>query len=95
MATIYNLDASPKRCEMRGQITISVDADLAEFYYSAPDSERRKLDLIINLRLRNFVNQGQRQGQGRPLLEIMDDISRKAQQRGLTPEILQSILDEE
>ena len=78
---------------MRGQITISVDADLAEIYYSASDSERRKLDLIINLRLRNFVNQGQ--GQGRPLLEIMDDISRKAQQRGMTPEILQSILDEE
>ena len=80
---------------MRGQITISVDADLAEIYYSASDAERRKLDLIINLRLRNVVNQGQRQGQGRPLLEIMDDISRKAQQRGLTPEILQSILDEE
>ena len=78
---------------MRGQITISVDADLAEIYYSASESERRKLDLIINLRLRNIVNQGQ--GQGRPLLEIMDDISRKAQQRGLTPEILQSILDEE
>ena len=78
---------------MRGQITISVDADLAEIYYSAPESERRKLDLIINLRLRNFVNQGQERG--RPLLEIMDDISRKAQQRGLTPEILQSILDEE
>ena len=76
---------------MRGQITISVDADLAEIYYSASESERRKLDLIINLRLRNVVNQGQ----GRPLLEIMDDISRKAQQRGLTPEILQSILDEE
>ena len=80
---------------MRGQITISVDADLAEIYYSASESERRKLDLIINLRLRNVVNQGQGQEQGRPLLEIMDDISRKAQQRGLTPEILKSILDEE
>ena len=80
---------------MRGQITISVDADLAEIYHSASESERRKLDLIINLRLRNVVNQGQEQEQGRPLLEIMDDISRKAQQRGLTPEILQSILDEE
>jgi len=30
----------------------------------------------------------------RPLLEIMEDISRKAQSRGLTPEILASLLAE-
>ena len=75
---------------MRGQITISVDADLAEFYYSAPDSERRKLDLIINLRLRNFLAPPKKS-----LLTLMDEISREAQSNGMTPEILQSILDEE
>ncbi len=74
---------------MREQITISVDADLAETYRSASESERRKLDLMLNLRLRNAMETK------RPLLEIMDEISLKAQQRGLTPEILQSILDEE
>ena len=76
---------------MREQITISVDADLAEIYRSASESERRKLDLLINIRLRNILESKSR----RPLQEIMDDISRKAQKRGLTPEILQSILDEE
>ena len=76
---------------MREQITISVDADLAEIYRSASESERRKLDLLINIRLRNILESKS----SRPLQEIMDDISRKAQKRGLTPEILQSILDEE
>ena len=76
---------------MREKITISVDEDLAQIYRSASDSERRKLDLLINMRLRNILKTKSR----RPLQEIMDDISRKAQKRGLTPEILQSILDEE
>ena len=76
---------------MREQITISLDTDLAEIYRSASESERGKLDLLINMRLRNILDPKSR----RPLQEIMDDISRKAQKRGLTPEILQSILDEE
>ena len=39
---------------MREQITILVDADLAESYRSASESERRKLDLLINIRLRSI-----------------------------------------
>ena len=77
---------------MREQVTISLDTDLAEIYRSASDSERGKLDLLINMRLRNILLDPKSR---RPLQEIMDDISRKAQKRGLTPEILQSILDEE
>ena len=76
---------------MREKITISLDTDLAEIYRSASESERRKLDLLINIRLRSILESKSR----RPLQEIMDDISLKAQKRGLTPEILQSILDEE
>ena len=75
---------------MREQITISVDADLAEIYRSASESERRKLDLLINLRLRAVLTRPKKS-----LSTLMDEISHKAQQRGLTPEILQSILDEE
>ena len=74
---------------MRGQITISVDADLAEIYHSASESERRKLDLIINLRLRDVLASSKKS-----LLTLMDEISREAQSNGMTPEILQSILDE-
>ena len=74
---------------MREQITISVDADLAEIYRSASESERRKLDLMLNIRLRAVLEPPEK-----PLLTLMDEISREAQRNGLTPEILQSILDE-
>lgn len=74
---------------MPEQITISVDPDLADMYRSASDDERRKLDLIINLRLRNAIESR------KSLQDIMLEISSNAQKRGLTPEILQSILDEE
>jgi hypothetical protein len=70
------------------QITISVDPDVAIAYRSVSPEDRRKLDLLINLRLREATRSQ------RPLREIMDEASRQAQERGLTPEILQSILDE-
>ena len=74
---------------MEDQITVSVDSDVAKAYRSTSDSERRKLDLLINLRLRDVIKPG------KSLRKIMSEISRNAQHRGLTPEILQSILDEE
>ena len=74
---------------MAEQITVSVDSDVADVYRSASDEERRKLDLLINFRLRDATKSE------KSLPEIMSDISRNAQRRGLTPEILQSILDDE
>ena len=74
---------------MTEQITVSVDSDVANRYRSASNQERRKLDLLINLRLRDVTESG------KSLKDTMLEISRNAQQRGLTPEILQSILDEE
>lgn len=74
---------------MTEQITVSVDSDVANRYRSASNKERRKLDLLINLRLRDVTKSEQ------SLRDTMLEISRNAQQRGLTPEILQSILDEE
>ena len=74
---------------MREQITISLDADLAEIYRSASDSERRKLDLLINLRLRDVLTPPKKS-----LLTLMDEISEEAKRNGLTPEILESILSE-
>ena len=73
---------------MAEQITVSVDSKVANAYRGASDSERRKLDLLVNLRLREATDPY------RSLQEVMEELSRNAQQRGLTPEILQSILDE-
>ena len=74
---------------MTEQITVSVDTDVADAYRSASSSDRRKLDLLINLHLREAS------GSRKSLQETMREISRNAGRRGLTPEILQSVLDDE
>ena len=68
------------------EITIRVDSEAARAYRAAPEQERRKIDLLLSLRLLDVL-----QPEG-SLKEFMQDISRKAQERGLTPEILESIL---
>ena len=74
---------------MREQITISVDADLAESYRSASESERRKLDLLLNMKLRSILTRPKKS-----LSTLMDEISQEAQRNGMTPEIQESILSE-
>jgi hypothetical protein len=71
------------------EITIRVDPDAAAVYLSASQEERRKLDAILSLRLSETV------GEGRPLEEIIRDASQEAGANGLTPEILQELLDSE
>ena len=70
------------------EITIRVDPVAARVYRGASDDERRKLDLLLSLRLHDALRTNG------SLQELMRAVSRKAQERGLTPEILESILDE-
>ncbi len=74
---------------MLEDISVAVDPDIAELYRSASSQHRRKLDILVNLSLREATSSS------RSLQEIMKEISESARRRGLTPEILQSILDEE
>ena len=67
-------------------ITVVVDADVAQAYRTVSDRDRRKLDLLVNLRLREATRSSQ------SLREIMEEVNRSAQERGLTPKILRSIL---
>lgn len=71
------------------QITISVDAEAARAYRSVSEEERRKLEALVSLRLLEATRPGE------SLKEVMREVSQAAQQRGLTPEILQSILADE
>jgi len=71
------------------EITIRVSSHAASVYEAASEEERRKLDLLLSLKL------GAVQRRKRPLEEIMSEISQKAQERGLTPEILESFLNEQ
>ena len=68
------------------EITIRVDSEAAHAYRTASEQERRKLDLLLSLRLHETLRPSA------SLPELMRDISHKAQERGLTPEILESIL---
>ena len=74
---------------MDDRITVSVDADVADAYRAVSDEDRRKLDLLVNLRLREATQSE------RTLRDIMRDIGDSAQRRGLTPEMLRSILNVE
>lgn len=74
---------------MTTTITIPVTADTARLYSQAPAELRKKFQLLLNLWLRDLIVSP------RPLQVIMDEISQKAQERGLTPEILESLLNAE
>ena len=68
-------------------ISIEVDADTARAFTEATDDQRRKLQLLLKLRLRELtVNPA------RSLKQIMDEMGQEAEARGLTPEILESLL---
>lgn len=71
-------------------ISITVDADAAQSFCEASPEERRKMELLLALRLRELTS-----GRVRPLKEIMDEIGAGAEAMGLTPEILESMLGEE
>jgi hypothetical protein len=70
-------------------ISIAVDADAAQSFCEASAEERRKLELLLRLRLRELTV-----GRVRPLREIMDEIGADAEAKGLTPEMLESMLRE-
>lgn len=69
-------------------ICIEVDPATARAFAEAPVEERRKLQLLLRLRLRELTA-----GPFRPLNQIMDEIGQQAEARGLTPEILESLLN--
>jgi hypothetical protein len=71
-------------------ITINVTPETAKFYKSADAEKRRKLDLLISYQL---------SGMNKPasleeLESVMDELGKQAEKNGLTPEILEEILNE-
>jgi len=73
-------------------INLRVSADAAEVYESASAEEKRKLEALVSSRLREAARHRER---GQTLEEIMSELSRNAQKRGLTPKKLADILNEE
>ena len=71
-------------------ITIEVDESAARAFADASPEEQRKLQVLLSLRLQELTAPP-----GRTLQEVMDDISIEAEAKGLTPEILETLLSEE
>jgi hypothetical protein len=70
-------------------ITLQLDPEAARAFKEASPQEQRKLEALVSLRLLEATRTND------SLEVIMRDISRKARERGLTQEILTSILDED
>ncbi len=71
-------------------ISIQVDEKAAKAFATASTEEQRKIELLLNLRLQDLTI-----GTRRSLQTVMDEIGTQAEAAGLTPEILESLLQEE
>jgi hypothetical protein len=71
-------------------ITLPVKAHLASFYEQASPETQLKLRTLFEVLLDEMSSPD-----SQSLSEIMDAISDKAQERGLTPEILDDILNDQ
>ena len=67
-------------------ITIQVSPELAKAFRSASEPERRKMELLLNLRLLEVTRAR------KPLEQLMREISRSAKERGLTEDSLADLL---
>jgi hypothetical protein len=72
---------------MANTITIPLDPQTTAAYESASPDEKRKMQALLGLYLRDLA------GHDLPsLAQVLEDVGRNAQARGLTEEILQSLL---
>jgi hypothetical protein len=71
-------------------ITTQGDTEAASVFNKAPAEEQRKMEALLSLWLKEIAA-----ADPRPLKEVMDEIGREAQRRGMTPEILDSLLKDE
>lgn len=68
------------------QITLRVSSDAARAFREASPQEQLKLEALVSLQLLGKLQPK------RGLDEVIADISQQAQERGLTPEILEELL---
>jgi hypothetical protein len=70
-------------------LTIPVDPESAKIYRSAAPERQRMIQALLDMWLKDSTSSDPRH-----LKTVMDKIGREARQRGLTPEILETILRE-
>jgi hypothetical protein len=72
------------------EITIQIDSEAAKAYKTVSPEEKKKIDFLISEWLKEITSKNKTS-----LKQFMDEMSDKAQARGLTSEILDAILSEE
>ena len=70
-------------------ITLQVDREAARAFNAAPPADQRKMGALLSLWLKDVAT-----AEPETLKRLMTDISRKARDRGLTPETLDNLLKE-
>lgn len=68
-------------------VTISLDPQTARAYDSATPEDKRKIQALLSLWLRELAT-----SKYPSLQQVLDEVGRKAKAQGLTPETLDSIL---
>ncbi|MHC5824304.1 MAG: hypothetical protein ACYT04_52820 [Nostoc sp.] len=76
------------------EITIKVPSEVAEAYRNATEEEREQLQLKIAAIMQSKFTIPRQEAIAR-LRNTMDKASLEVQERGLTPEILESILNDD
>ena len=71
-------------------ITIALDEASAAAYNTASAEDQQKIQLLFRLLLREYTAPS-----NLSLRELMDDIGAQAEARGLTPDILEQLLNDD
>ena len=71
-------------------ILLEVEEETAQAFTEASEAERRKYRLLLSLRLRELTSKS-----ARPLQQVIEDIGASAEARGITPELLDQLLENE
>jgi vacuolar-type H+-ATPase subunit E/Vma4 len=87
-------DGSEQDMITKEEITIKVPFEVAEAYRNATEEEREQLQLKIAAIIQSQFTTDRQQAIAR-LRNTMDKASLEAQERGLTPENLESILNDD
>ena len=69
------------------EITIRVDPSLASAYRAATEDERRKIDLLLNLRLGEAIEARS------SLAAVIQTVAARARQRGMNEDLLKTLLN--
>lgn len=74
----------------KATITLTIDAEAVEVFQASSDDDKEKLQILVSSLFKQYGKSNLNS-----LKHTMNEISQKAQARGLTPEILESILEDE